>query len=179
MTNMREIRDEMAARCGFPTSVLDLCYKEGCTDVLDQIIGPDRHDFIRECVELVKGARDAADRSDKRKWQYILRVMTALRHLHRWPLSRPRRPPPLPNDIQLRNDDGSIPDPWAFFFDNESRSHSPARARPSPGDRSRSRERSRSPTTARSSRDDRSHARDRSPALVRTRPSGTGTSQQQ
>ena len=51
-TNMSEIRDEMAARCGFPTSVLDFCYKEGCTDVLDQIIGPERNDLYKNALSL-------------------------------------------------------------------------------------------------------------------------------
>jgi len=166
MTNMNEVWDEMAARCGFPTVVLDSCYKEGIQSVVDQVIGPERDDFIEECVELVKGARDAAARSDKSKWRCILRVITSLRRLrHMPPRHRPRRPPPSPNDIQLRNDDGSIPDPWAIFFDRD--------------DRSRSRDRSRSPARARHSRDDRSRSRDRSPAPVRARPSRTGTSLQQ
>jgi len=100
------MRNWLAARCEFPTTVLDLCYKEGCTDTLDLIIGSEGEDFVQECIELVERARDAEDLSDKRKWQYILQVMTDLRNLRRSPLRRPNDPSRLPNDIQVTNKDG-------------------------------------------------------------------------
>jgi len=79
---------------------------------LGHIIGSEGHDFLQECIELVKGARRDEDHSDKRKWKYILRVMTVLRNLHRAPLCRPRRPPPLPNDIQIRSERSRSPTTW-------------------------------------------------------------------
>jgi len=97
--------DKMAARCGLPTSDSELIYGEGCTGALGRIIGSVRHDFLQECIELVEEALRNEDHSDERKWEFILRVMSVLRNLHRAPLCRPRRPPPLPIDVQIRNND--------------------------------------------------------------------------
>ena len=72
---------------------------------MGHIIGSEGLDFLQECIELVKEARHDEDQYDKRKWKYILRVMTVLRDLHRAPLCRLRRPQHLPNDMLIRNND--------------------------------------------------------------------------
>ena len=62
---MNEVTNEMTV----PTSNFDLSYRERCTDALDHVIDSVGHDFLQECIELVKGACRDEDHRNKRKWK--------------------------------------------------------------------------------------------------------------